>query len=170
VEKALQTPAREQIQQEADRSTYERRAMAVERERAIAENEMQNQIELARREEQLLVQRGANARRQAADEAEADRIAASAQAERERLLKQAQAEGAKALGEAHAAGEAARAAAYRDLPQGMLLALAAKDLSGSLPRIGTLVLAPDTLASLVARLGAGELPGGGARSSGGATG
>ena len=49
VEKALRTPAREQIQQEADRSTYERRAVAVERERAIAENELQSQIELARR-------------------------------------------------------------------------------------------------------------------------
>ena len=73
VEKALQTPAREQIQQEADRSTYERRAVAVERERAIAENEMQNEIELARREEQLLLQRGANTRRQAADAAEADK-------------------------------------------------------------------------------------------------
>jgi regulator of protease activity HflC (stomatin/prohibitin superfamily) len=170
VEKALQTPAREEIQQEADRSTYERRAVAVERERAIAENEMQNQIELARREEQLLVQRGANARRQAADEADADQIAASAQAERERLLARARAEGARALGEAQAAGEAARAAAYRDLPQGLLLGLAAKDLAGSLPRIGTLVLAPDTLASLLAQLGASGLPDGGARSPGRAAG
>jgi hypothetical protein len=33
VEKALQTPARELLQQEADRATYERRALAVERER-----------------------------------------------------------------------------------------------------------------------------------------
>jgi regulator of protease activity HflC (stomatin/prohibitin superfamily) len=162
VEKALQTPAREQIQQEADRSTYERRAMAVERERAIGENEMQNQIELARREEQLLVQRGANSRRQAADKAEADRLAASAHAERELLQAQARADGARALGEAQAAGEAARAAAYRDLPQGMVVALAAKDLAGGLPRIGTLVLAPDTLTSLLARLtaNANGLPGG----------
>jgi hypothetical protein len=44
----------------------------------------------------------------------------------------------------------------------MLLALAAKDLAGSLPRIGTLVLAPDTLTSLIARLtaNANGLPGG----------
>jgi len=59
VEKALGTPARELMQQDADRATYERRARAVERERAIAENELQNQIELARREEQLVAQRGA---------------------------------------------------------------------------------------------------------------
>src|SRR5207244_12934892 len=35
VEQALQTPTREQIQQDADKATYERRALAVERERAI---------------------------------------------------------------------------------------------------------------------------------------
>ncbi len=35
VEKALRTPAREQMQQEADRATYERRALAVKRERAV---------------------------------------------------------------------------------------------------------------------------------------
>lgn len=161
VEKALRTPARELIQQEADRSTYERRAMAVERERAIAENELQNKIELARREEQLLAQQGANARRQAEDSAAASGIAAQAQADREQRLAQARAEGTRALGEAKAAGEAARVAAYRDLPPTVLLSLAAKDLAGSLPRIGTLVLTPDLLASLLARLGAGAGAGGG---------
>ena len=73
VEKAPQTPAREALQQEADRATYERRAVAVESERAIAENELANQIELARREEQLVAQRGANARRQAEEAAGANR-------------------------------------------------------------------------------------------------
>jgi regulator of protease activity HflC (stomatin/prohibitin superfamily) len=48
LERALQTPTRESIQQEADRATYARRARAVEQERAIAENEMQSKIELAR--------------------------------------------------------------------------------------------------------------------------
>src|SRR5947207_368771 len=38
MERALQTPTREQVQQDADKATYERRAVAVERERAIAEN------------------------------------------------------------------------------------------------------------------------------------
>ena len=36
VERALQTPTREQVQQDADKATYERRALAVERERTIA--------------------------------------------------------------------------------------------------------------------------------------
>ena len=76
VERALRTPAREQIQQEADRATYERRAVAVERERAIAENELASQIELARREEQLVEQRGTNARREAEENAAADAVRA----------------------------------------------------------------------------------------------
>src|SRR5687768_10399286 len=42
MEKALQTTVREKVQQEADKATYERRAMAVERERSISENELQN--------------------------------------------------------------------------------------------------------------------------------
>ena len=152
VEKALRTPAREQIQQDADRATYERRALAVERERAIAENEMTNQIELARREEQLVAQRGANARRQAEEAAAASAIEADAQAAREQRLAEARARGTKALGEAKAAGEAARVAAYRDLLPASLLALAAKDLAGGLPQIGSLVLAPDLLTPLLAKL------------------
>jgi uncharacterized membrane protein YqiK len=154
VEKALRTPAREQIQQDADRATYQRRAMAVERERAIAENELQNQIELARREEQLVAQRGANARRQAEEAAAASRIEAAAQADGEQRLAEARAAGTRALGEATAASEAARVSAYRDLPPARVLALAAKDLAGSLPQIGTLVLAPDLLAPLLAKLAA----------------
>ena len=154
VEKALRTPAREQIQQEADRATYERRALAVERERAIAENELQNQIELAKREEQLIAQRGTNARRQAEEAATASRIEADAQAAREERLAEARAAGTRALGEANAAAEAARVAAYRDLSQASLVGLAAKDLAGNLPQIGALVLAPDLLAPLLSKLAA----------------
>ena len=151
-EKALRTPAREQMQQDADRATYERRALAVERERAIAENELQNQIELARREEQLVSQRGANARRQAEEAAAAGRIEAEAQATREERLAEARAAGTRALGEAEGAAEAARVAAYRDLSQASLLGLAAKELAASLPQIGSLVLAPDLLAPQLAKL------------------
>jgi SPFH domain / Band 7 family len=156
VEKALRTPAREQIQQEADRATFERRALAVERERAIAENELANQIELARREEQLIAQRGTNDRRQAEEEAAASGIEAEAQAARQRLLDEAKAAGTRALGEARAAGEAARVAAYSGLAQGSLLAFAAKDLAGSLPQIGSLVLAPELLTPLLAKLTADQ--------------
>src|SRR4029079_13124978 len=74
VERALQTPTREQVQQDADKATFERRALAVERERAIAEHELQNQIELARREEQLVEQKGQNERKRSTEQAAAGRI------------------------------------------------------------------------------------------------
>jgi regulator of protease activity HflC (stomatin/prohibitin superfamily) len=102
VERALRTPARELIQQEADRATYERRAVAVERERAIAENELDSQIELARREEQLVDQRGTNARREAEEHAAADAVRAGAEAARTVRLAQAEAERSVKLAEAEA--------------------------------------------------------------------
>lgn len=154
VEKALQTTAREKVQQEADRATYERRAMAVQRERAISENELQNQIELARQEEQLLAQRGANARRQAEEAAAANRIETEAEASREERLTLVKAAGTRALGEAQAAGEAARLTAYRDLPEQVLYGLALKELAANVPNIDSLVVTPDLLAPLLKRLGA----------------
>lgn len=74
VERALELPAREAIQQRADEATFARRAQAVDKERAIAENELQNRIELARRTERLIQQEGANARKKAEDRAAAARV------------------------------------------------------------------------------------------------
>ncbi|MCX5172060.1 SPFH domain-containing protein [Streptomyces antibioticus] len=105
VERALRTPARELIQQEADRATYERRAVAVERERTIAENELASKIELARREEQLVEQRGTNTRREAEENAAADKVRAEAEATR--TVRLAEAEAARAV--KLAAAEAERA-------------------------------------------------------------
>jgi regulator of protease activity HflC (stomatin/prohibitin superfamily) len=160
VEKALQTPAREQLQQEADRATYERRAVAVERERAIAENELANQIELARREEQLVAQRGANARRQAEEAAGASRIETEAQAQREQRLSEARAEGTRLLGEAKAASERAMVVAYRDLPDGQLLGMAVKELATHLPSIGNLTITPDLLSGVASVFTARQLSNG----------
>lgn len=141
MEKALQTTIREKVQQDADKATYQRRAVAVERERAISENELQNQIELAKREELLVVQRGANALKKAEDHARASRIA-----------DEAKADGIRKLAEAEAAGEKARLDAYRDVPQETLYALAAKELAGNLPEIGSITLTPDIIQPLLARL------------------
>jgi regulator of protease activity HflC (stomatin/prohibitin superfamily) len=154
VEKALQTPAREALQQEADRATFERRAVAVENERAIAENELANQIELARREEQLVAQRGANARRQAEEAAGASRIEAQAQAGREELLAEARARATRVTGEAKAAEQAALLSVYRDLPDGLLLGIAARELAASLPAIGSLTITPDLLSGLASAIAA----------------
>jgi len=156
VERALQTPTREQVQQDADKATYERRALAVERERAIAENELQNQIELARREEQLVTQRGQNERKRATEQAAAGRISAQAKAGEQRLLAQAQADATRAVGTAEADAEAARLAAYRELDPTTLFGMAAQELAGNLPAIGTLNLTPDVLTTLLGRLAGGE--------------
>lgn len=158
VERALRTPAREQIQQEADRATYERRAVAVERERAIAENELASQIELARREEQLVDQRGTNARREAEEKAAADDVRARAEASRAVRLAKAEAESVRETGAARADAQAAWLRVHAEVDAATLHALAATRLAENLPHIDSLTLSPDVLTGLLARLGR---PGGG---------
>ena len=154
VEKALRTPTREQVQTDADRATYERRAVAVERERAISENELQSQIELARREEQLVGQRGVNARREAEETAAASGISTEAEAQRNQRLAVARAESTRVQGVAGAEAEAAKLAAYRDLPEAVLTSLTMRELAANIGKIDSLVLTPDLLAPLLAKLGA----------------
>ncbi len=156
IERALQTETRERIQQEADRATYERRAMAVERERAIAENELQNQIALAQREEELVGQRGQNERKRATEKAAADRIATEANAEQKRMTADATAATTRLVGQAQADVEAAKLEAYRDLDQAILLALALKELARNLPNINNLTVTPDLLAPVLARFAGPE--------------
>ncbi|MCG6493818.1 SPFH domain-containing protein [Kitasatospora sp. A2-31] len=155
VERALRTPARELVQQEADRATFERRAVAVEHERGIAENELANQIELARREEQLITQRGANARLQAEDEAVADRVRTEAEAERRTRLAAAEADAARALGDARAAAEGAWLTAHQQADPAVLRALALMRLAEHLPRIDSVTLSPDVVTGLLAKLAGG---------------
>ncbi|NYI07809.1 SPFH domain-containing protein [Allostreptomyces psammosilenae] len=154
VERALRTPARERIQQDADRATYERRAVAVERERAIAENELASQIELARREETLVTQKGANARRQAEENAAADAVRAEAEAARQVRLAQAEADAARAVGEARATAQAAWLRVHQDTDPATLHAIAVTRLAEHLPNVGSLTLTPDVLTGLLSRLAA----------------
>ncbi len=153
VEKALRTPARELVQQEADRATYERRAVAVERERAISENELQSRIELAKREEQLVAQRGANARREAEEQAAAGQIGAEATAQQALTLAESEAAAIRAKGDAEVAVESARLETRRDLPDAVLWTEALRELTGQLPDIDNLVVTPDLIAPLLARIG-----------------
>ncbi|RRQ87834.1 SPFH domain-containing protein [Streptomyces griseofuscus] len=172
VERALRTPAREQIQQEADRATYERRAVAVERERAIAENELASRIELARREEQLVEQRGTNARREAEEQAAADAVRADAEAARTVRLAQAEAdkvvrlaraaaEQEREVGEARAQARAAWLRVHAEADVATLHALAAMRVAENLPDIESVTISPDVLTGLLAKLG-GAGPGAGA--------
>lgn len=152
VEKALQIPVREAIQQEADEATFRRRAEAVEKERAIQENELKNQIELTRREADLLDQRGANDKKRVTDEAEAARIAAEAEANRDGIRARAQAESITAVEQARVKAEHDRMEIYREFPTERLLGLAAQRLAGKLKRIEHLNLSSDVLGGLLTNL------------------
>ena len=135
VRRALEQPAREAIQQRADEATFARRAQAVEKERAIAENELGNRIELARREEALVAQEAANADEREAREARrrADAIdvveGARLRTERERAQIQA------------------------SVPIDVLLAVALRELAGQIGQIDHLTVTPDLLAPLLGRVG-----------------
>lgn len=163
LEKAIEAPVREHIQQRADEASFERRALAVQNERAIRENELQNQIELAKREAQLIEEQGKNARRQMEEESAAARIKAQGEAERQRLEAETRAETTKldgaATGEkirqvetARAEAEKGRMDAYRDVPPQVLWGLAAQELGKKLQRIEHLNLSPDLLGPLMANL------------------
>ena len=145
LEKALQTPTREAIQQRADEATFQRRALAVEKERAIQENELQNRIELARREEALISQQGQNGKRLAHEKAEAGAIESEALAARQRLESATKAEGIRTVEQARVEAERERMGIYRDLPVPVLMGLAARRFAGKLQRVEHLNLGPDFL-------------------------
>ncbi|MBM3999012.1 MAG: band 7 protein [Planctomycetes bacterium] len=149
IEKALQAPTREAIQQASDEAVFQRRALAVEKERAIAENELHNRIELARREQELIAQQGRNRQREAADEAEADRIRAEADAARRRVDSHARAEAIQAVETARVAAERDRMEIYRGLPPAALWGLSARELAGNLKRIDHLNLGGDAMTPLL---------------------
>lgn len=168
LDKALQTPTFEALQQQADQATFERRALAVEKERAIAENELQNRIELARREKLLIEQEGENAQRQARDQAVAEKIAAESEAGRIETIERVKVDMERAridsVEQAKVDLERARIEIYRDLPGSVLGGLAARELARKLTKIEHLNISPDMLTPILASLaqaGTARLEGGG---------
>ena len=153
LEKALQQPTREAIQQDADKATFQRRALAVEKERAIAENELQNRIELARREEDLVAQEGANERTRAQEHAAAAMVEAQGADERGALAAGARGDDDRS-GPGRAAARSSRARAEIDaaMAADVLLALAVRELAGQLGQIEHLTITPDMLTPLLGRL------------------
>jgi regulator of protease activity HflC (stomatin/prohibitin superfamily) len=144
LEKAIEAPMRERIKQESDEAAFARRALAVEKERAIAENELQNRIELARREELLVEQEGANATRRAQSEATSTQISADAEAARITTV-----EGARR------GIEGQRLALLRDMPGGVLATVAAGAFAEHIERIDSVQITPDLIESIVSRFAAG---------------
>lgn len=73
--RALEAEYRESLQQRADQAIYSRRAEAVEQERKIKQNELSTEVDLEKRRQDLVDLQGANTRKQAEFEAEAERLA-----------------------------------------------------------------------------------------------
>ena len=123
LEKALQQPTREAIQQDADKATFQRRELAVEAERALAEKHAA----------------AAMVEAQGADEREA--LAAARRAATIDEVQGAQLR----IDERRAQIDAA-------MPADILFALAVRELAGQLGQIEHLTITPDMLTPVLARL------------------
>lgn len=156
VEKALQVPTREAIQQKADEATFSRRALAVEKERAIKENELNNQIELARKAEQLIAQEGANTLARVGLEGKAERerviaanerasLLARAEADNEQVRAEGSAKARQRLLEVELAHERQRVEVYGGAAPGVAAGLAMQQLAQKIQTIQHLNLTPDLL-------------------------
>ena len=156
LEKALQAPTREGIQQRADEAGFARRANAVEKERAIKQNELMTEVDLAQRQAELLAQQGRNKLQTVQAEAESERARVEAEIARQELVAKAYAEQieVRSRGEASAArlkqaalleAERERVGIFRDAPPGVLLGLGLQELAGKIQTIQHLNLTPDLL-------------------------
>jgi regulator of protease activity HflC (stomatin/prohibitin superfamily) len=149
VEKALAAPTRERIAADADEAAFARRAAAVDKERAIAENELANRIELARRQATLVEQEGANERTKAAEIAAASQITAEGNARTRTIGAEAEAAAIKLVESERNTAESDRIAVYRELAPAVLLGLAAREFAGKVETIEHLNLTPDLLGNVL---------------------
>lgn len=158
LEKALQTPTRESLQQKADEAVFARRALAVEKERAIKENELATQIELAKRQEALIEQSGANRLRDVRLQAESEKERVSAEIERQQLaadgnaraaeiVAQGNAKAAKLMADAKAEGDRLRVEVWQKAAGKVLVGLALQELAAHVGKIEHLSITPDLFAA-----------------------
>lgn len=152
LERALQTQVREEAQAAADRATYDRRALAVDRERAIKENELNNRTELARREAELVELEGANDRRRTELDMERARLISEAENTGKKLAVDARVDEISRVAEAENAALQAKLATYSSADALALVAAAAPQVLAALPKIDSLTLTPDMLTSAVAKV------------------
>jgi regulator of protease activity HflC (stomatin/prohibitin superfamily) len=150
--RALQAPTFESLQQKADEATFARRALAVDKERAIAENELANQIELAARRGELIARMDENARAEAEAKAGAERITTTAEATNAVTRAEAEAARIRLVEMAAVDAEKERIALLGGLPVGALYALAAREFAAKLDRIDSLTITPDMLGNLISQI------------------
>ncbi len=145
--RALRQPTVERLQQAADEAVFARRAAAVEKEAAIAENETKAKIELEEERASLIARERDNDVARARAARDAAEVAAEGEARNKELLAEAEAQAFRELDEARLNGERERAEIARTLPQIVAPADALKQGFGA-SKIGTLNLGPD-IVSLV---------------------
>ncbi|MCF6303754.1 MAG: hypothetical protein L3J33_00080 [Rhodobacteraceae bacterium] len=139
--RALQAPTFESLQQQADEASFARRAMAVEKERAIAENELSTKVELEAQRNQLIARQDENARANAKAHAAALKIEADAESGRIRIIDQAKVD-----------MEKERIAVYADLPPMVMFGMAAQEFAGKLQHIDNLTVTPDMLSNMIGQV------------------
>lgn len=127
VAKALEAEYRETLLRKADEAIYARRAAAVEEERKIKENELNTEITLEQRRQQLIELQGGNTLQEADNRGKA--------VEREATYK------AKAMD--------MELAVYRALDPRTILALAMRELGQNAGNIGNLTITSEILAALL---------------------
>lgn len=152
LERALQNKVREAIQAESDRATYDRRAQAVDRERAIKENELNNRTELARREKELVELAGANERRRTEQELERDELRAKAVVANKKLGIDSRVDEIARVAEAENRALAARLDEYDEANIPALLAAIAPEVMKALPAIESVTITPDMLANALGKV------------------
>lgn len=163
LEKALETPTREALQEKADEATFQRRALAVEKERAIKENELATEIELARRQDDLIRRKGENKLLEVQSQAAAERARVEAELARQAMVaegyardvrakSQGDADARRSIGEAEAEMEAKRVEMWRGVPAEVLVGLALQAAAGKLENINHLNITPEILGEGLQRL------------------
>ena len=165
IARALEAQAREAHLKAADDAVYLRRMAAVEKERAIRENELQTDVAVEHKKRQIqdaqIEAKTAHARSENALRAEQMQADVALEAER-RALVQTQAENGRTQAETEAFrvqavmqafGQAdlrvVQALAAAGMQPGQLIAQAFGDLAGKAERIGQLNVSPDLLQTLM---------------------
>lgn len=157
--RALEAEAREAILQEADDAVYSRRKSAVEQERMIREAELQTELSVQQKEQEIAESRITNERTllRASAETERERLQASIAAETQRKsLVELEVDNSRQQSDAEAYAIAARMNAFKQLPvenlkamalanmqPEQLMAMAFESLAQNAGKIGELTITPD---------------------------
>jgi len=163
--RALEAEAREAILQEADDAIYVRRKSAVEQERIIKEAELQTQLSVQQKEQEIEESRIRNERAilRGQTETERDRLQAQIEAENQRKqFVELNVANGRQMADAEAYAIASKLKAYTELPVDnlkamalahmqpeQLMAMAFETLAQNAGRIGELNITPDLFSRLL---------------------